>query len=56
MDALQAYICSVQLDKNHTAAWSNLGALYEYFNQPHDALKCFMNAVRGKGKDRLTYF
>lgn len=27
MDALQAYICSVQLDKSHTPAWSNLGKL-----------------------------
>ena len=27
MDALQAYICSVQLDKSHSAAWSNLGIL-----------------------------
>lgn len=25
MDALQAYICAVQLDKSHTAAWTNLG-------------------------------
>lgn len=25
MDALQAYICAVQLDKNHSAAWTNLG-------------------------------
>lgn len=53
MDALQAYICSVQLDKSHTAAWSNLGVLYESFNQPQDALKCYMNAARGKGKTGL---
>ena len=25
MDALQAYVCAVQLDKNHSAAWTNLG-------------------------------
>ena len=25
MDALQAYICAVQLDKSHSAAWTNLG-------------------------------
>lgn len=25
MDALQAYICAVQLDKGHSAAWTNLG-------------------------------
>lgn len=28
MDALQAYICAVQLDKNHSAAWTNLGNLF----------------------------
>ena len=25
IDALQAYICAVQYDKGHTAAWTNLG-------------------------------
>ena len=49
MDALQAYICSVQLDKSHSAAWTNLGILYEHCNQPQDALKCYLNASRGKG-------
>lgn len=34
MDALQAYICAVQLDKSHTAAWTDLGILYEACNQP----------------------
>ena len=29
MDALQAYICAVQLDKSHTAAWTDLAILYE---------------------------
>ncbi|KAJ8886244.1 hypothetical protein PR048_012453, partial [Dryococelus australis] len=28
MDALQAYICAVQLDKTHTAAWTNLGKIH----------------------------
>jgi len=28
MDALQAYICAVQLDKSHTAAWTNLGEFH----------------------------
>lgn len=61
MDALQAYICAVQLDKSHSAAWTNLGILYENSSQPHDALKCYYNAVRGKGpvsqqlQDRLTF-
>jgi len=44
MDALQAYICAVQLEKTHTAAWTNLGLLYEANSQPQDALACFQNA------------
>ncbi len=28
-DALQAYICAVQLDKNHSAAWTNLGKVWK---------------------------
>lgn len=46
MDALQAYICAVQLDKSHSAAWTNLGTLYESVNQPKDALVCYINASR----------
>lgn len=46
MDALQAYICAVQLDKSHTAAWTDLGILYESCNQPKDALTCYLNAQR----------
>lgn len=46
MDALQAYICAVQLDKTHRAAWTNLGILYETCNQPKDAFACFLNATR----------
>lgn len=49
MDALQAYICSVQLDKSHSAAWSNLGILYESVQQPRDALKCYLNAAKVRG-------
>lgn len=49
MDALQAYICSVQLDKNHSSSWANLGILYENVSQPQDALKCYLNAVRVRG-------
>jgi len=45
MDALQAYICAVQLDKTHVAAWTNLGLLYEVNSQLKDALHCFQNAV-----------
>jgi histone demethylase len=46
MDALQAYICAVQLDKDHAEAWTNLGILYESANQPQDAMTCFNNASR----------
>jgi histone demethylase len=46
MDALQAYICAVQLDKDHSEAWTNLGILYESANQPQDAMTCFNNAGR----------
>lgn len=49
MDALQAYICAVQLDHSHSAAWMDLGTLYESCNQPQDAIKCYINATRSKG-------
>lgn len=48
MDALQAYICAVQLDHGHSAAWMDLGTLYESCNQPQDAIKCYLNATRSK--------
>ena len=34
MDALQAYVCAIQLDAAHVAAWTDLGILYEACNQP----------------------
>lgn len=46
MDALQAYICAVQLDKSHSAAWTNLGILYETCGQPRDAYACYLNATK----------
>lgn len=54
MDALQAYICAVQLDHSHSAAWMDLGTLYESCNQPHDAIKCYINATRSKGCTNIT--
>ncbi|XP_044767946.1 lysine-specific demethylase 6A isoform X9 [Neomonachus schauinslandi] len=48
MDALQAYICAVQLDHGHAAAWMDLGTLYESCSQPQDAIKCYLNATRSK--------
>ena len=44
MDAQQAYISAVQLDKTHRAAWTNLGLLYESVSHPKDALACYINA------------
>jgi len=48
MDALQAYICAVQLDHSHAAAWMDLGTLYESCGQPQDSIKCYINATRSK--------
>jgi len=33
MDALQAYVCAIQLDPTHVAAWTDLGILYEACEQ-----------------------
>ena len=46
MDALQAYICAVQLEKDHTAAWTDLGILYESCSRLDDALTCYKNAAK----------
>lgn len=54
MDALQAYICAVQLDKSHSAAWTNLGILYETCNQPRDAYACYLNATKNSEVNNLT--
>lgn len=56
MDALQAYICAVQLDKGHSAAWANLGILYENSLQARDAYACYLNSSRGfKGSSDETF-
>ena len=46
MDSLQAYICSIQLDSQHIAAWTNLGILYDQHSQFRDALRCYQNALQ----------
>uniref|UniRef100_A0A8R1DX49 JmjC domain-containing protein n=2 Tax=Caenorhabditis japonica TaxID=281687 RepID=A0A8R1DX49_CAEJA len=46
MDALQAFICSIELNCAHSAAWTDLGELYERNAQFHDALECFKNALK----------
>ncbi|CAO4386632.1 unnamed protein product [Caenorhabditis nigoni] len=45
MDALQAFISSVELNPNLTAAWTDLGELYERNTQYQDALDCFRKAL-----------
>lgn len=54
MDALQAYICAVQLDKCHSAAWANLGILYESCGQARDAYACYLNSNRGLANRTTT--
>lgn len=56
MDALQAYICAVQLDKCHSAAWANLGILYESCNQARDAYACYANSHRGVSDSRVDSY
>ncbi|KAK3930207.1 Lysine-specific demethylase 6A [Frankliniella fusca] len=51
VDALQAYVCAVQLDKCHSASWINLGILYESCSQLKDALACYIHSVRAS-KDK----
>ena len=49
MDALQAYVCAVQLDNNHVAAWTDLGVLYETAGHFQDAMVCYTNALKACG-------
>ena len=53
MDALQAYVCAVQLDKTHSPAWFDLGMLYESLKQFSDALHCYQNGIK-HGKTAAT--
>lgn len=46
MDALQAFICSIELNPQLTAAWTNLGELYERNGQFQDSLDCFRKALQ----------
>ncbi len=40
MDALQAYVCAIQLDPTHVAAWTDLGILYEACEQLRQVFIC----------------
>ena len=46
LDALQAYICSLQLDPGCTPSWINLAILYEACGQNIDALLCYKNTMK----------
>lgn len=57
-DALQAFICAVQLDPTHVEAWKDLGVLYETKHQYSDAFKCYHHAYnwsvrRGEPREQL---
>uniref|UniRef100_A0AC35TK80 JmjC domain-containing protein n=1 Tax=Rhabditophanes sp. KR3021 TaxID=114890 RepID=A0AC35TK80_9BILA len=45
LDAIQAFVSSIYLDPDHSAAWINLGHLYETYFGFHDALDCYKKAV-----------
>uniref|UniRef100_A0AC35EV20 Uncharacterized protein n=1 Tax=Panagrolaimus sp. PS1159 TaxID=55785 RepID=A0AC35EV20_9BILA len=45
LDALQAFVCAVQINPTHSAAWTNLGKLYEHHCFYRDANYCYKKAV-----------
>ena len=54
MDALQAFVCAIQIDNKHATAWMDLGILYETNGQAQDALFCYRKAVKDKdGKNKI---
>ncbi len=48
MDALQAFVCAIQIDNKHATAWMDLGILYETSGQAQDALFCYKKAMLDK--------
>ncbi|CAF0838574.1 unnamed protein product [Rotaria sp. Silwood1] len=48
MDALQAFVCAIQIDNKHAIAWMDLGILYETSGQAQDALFCYKKAILDK--------
>jgi histone demethylase len=48
MDALQAFVCAIQIDNKHATAWMDLGILYETSRQAQDALFCYKKAILDK--------
>ena len=56
-DALQAFICAIQLSQTHNQAWACLGKLYENHFQYKEALYCYKKAVHHKScKCFLKFF
>ncbi|KRY27765.1 Lysine-specific demethylase 6A, partial [Trichinella spiralis] len=55
-DALQAFVCAIQLDDSLSPAWIDLGLLYEQYFQLNDALKCYKNALKLKSKINQALF
>ena len=45
LDALQAFVCAVQINPTHSTAWTNLGRLYESHSFYRDANYCYKKAV-----------
>lgn len=57
MDALQAFVCAIQIDNKHAIAWMDLGILYETSGQAQDALFCYKKAIIDKdGKSHVFLF
>ena len=52
MDALQAFVCAIQIDNKHATAWLNLGILYESSGYTQDALICYRKAIQEKDGTR----
>jgi len=48
MDALQAFVCAIQIDNRHAIACLNLGILYESSGHASDALICYRKAIQEK--------
>lgn len=53
MDALQAFVCAIQIDNKHATAWMDLGILYETSGQAQDALFCYKKAILDKDGERM---
>ena len=45
-NSIQAFVCAVELDAEHSAAWTDLGQLYEINSRFEDALTCYKQAVK----------